>query len=80
MEYEYVFEDESYPEDAIKFLSAWEKDHPDYVASDAGQDMYDNDPDLESFPRKVELFFDGESFGVFEIHIDFEPSFSATKI
>jgi len=80
MEYEYILEDESYPDDAVTFVSSWSSGNTAYVAEDAGEEHYDNDPDPECSPVKLEIFEDGKSLGKFEIFLDYEPTFSAVLI
>lgn len=76
MEYEYVLEDESYPHNAIPFESAWTPGNPDCLAADAGEHYYDDDPDPEEFPLKLEIFDGGKSVGMFEVFLDFSPDFT----
>ncbi len=77
MEYEYVLEGNLYPDEAAEFESAWTCCDPDMVASDAGEDYYNDDPDPAEYPLRLEVYSEGKSIGVFEVSVDFSPDFTA---
>ena len=79
MKYEYTV-DEDYPEGAREFNSAWTARNIDCVASDAAENYYDDELDPELFPLELELFVNEKSHGVFEIHLEFHPTFTAVAI
>ena len=79
-EYEYVVEGEDYPQDAIKFKSAWSPDEVvEYIADDAAMAFYDVDPDPECFPLDLEVYSNGENIGQFRVELEYEPSFNSEK-
>lgn len=80
MEYSYVLNGDSFPEDAIAFVTTWENDQASYIAEDAGEHCYDSEPDPESFPIEIEIFANDVSLGTFEIQLEFEPTFHAGEI
>ena len=78
--FEFIYEDECYPDNAIAFSSTWDLEHIEYVAQDVAEHIYNDDPTTEYFPIKVEIFVNGESVGVFELCAEPVLSFSAWRI
>ena len=78
--FEFIYEDECYPDNAIAFSSTWGLEHIEDIASDLAEDIYNDDPDTEYFPIKVEIFVNGGSVGVFELYAEPFLGFSAWRI
>ncbi|ELT3494778.1 hypothetical protein R8002_003579 [Citrobacter freundii] len=50
------------------------------IVQDAAEDYWENHDGWEShWPLNIELFVDGVSVGVFEVVMEMEPTFSASK-
>lgn len=68
------------PDDLIAFLSDWDAVDPEYIAQDAAQHYYDECDGWEStWPIKFEIFDGQESLGIYEVHLEHEPTFSAIE-
>ena len=68
-----------YPRDAEIFETVWDIDDPEYMAEDAADHFYANNDGWESsWPVFFELYGDGVSLGVFEVDLEFNPTFSAS--
>ncbi len=82
VKYEFILVGDTYPEDASEFESVWENEYQylEYIASDAAESYYTDDPDPDAFPLDIEIFTEGESLGEFRVSLEFDPSFSATGI
>ena len=78
--FEFIYEDECYPYNAVAFKSIWGLENIEYIAEDVAEYIYNDDPDTEYFPIKVEIFVNGESVGVFELYAESVLSFSAREI
>ncbi|MFP8522818.1 hypothetical protein [Klebsiella oxytoca] len=65
------------PQDVDESTDDWEFE---MMAQDAAEDYWDNHDGWESrWPLDIELFVDGGSAGVFEVAMEMEPTFSASK-
>lgn len=68
-----------YPRDAECFDTVWDIDDPEYIAEDAARHYYENNDGWEdNWPVFFELYQDGVSIGVFEVGLEFDPTFSAS--
>ncbi|HGY3930753.1 TPA: hypothetical protein ACNVXV_002074 [Citrobacter koseri] len=59
------------------FEDAWDYEQ---LAQEAAEDYWENHDGWESrWPLNIELFADGSSVGMFEVVMETEPTFSASK-
>jgi len=79
MRYEYVLDGGEYPEDGVAFDTTW-FGNSEYMANDAGEHLYNDDPDPDMFPAVLELFANGVSLGKFEIFLEFTPNFNSVEL
>lgn len=65
------------PQDVDESTDDWEYE---LMVQDAAEDYWSNHDGWEShWPLNIELFVDGNSVGVFEVVMETEPTFSASK-
>lgn len=65
------------PQDVDESTDDWEYE---LMVQDAAEDYWDNHDGWEDcWPLNIELFVDGSSVGAFEVVMEIEPTFSASK-
>ena len=77
-QYTYVVDNGGYH---IPIDTDWLEDSADYIAEEAAEDYYDNRDGWEDkWPKIISIYKDSRLLGRFEVDIEYEPTFSASKI
>ena len=80
-EFAIVRNEENEPGYKTEFVSSWDNEDLEYVAEDAAKHYYDDCGGFEStWPIKFMIFENDEKLGVFEVNLEYDPTFEATEL